>query len=70
MFYTLNTNYFNAQILPGLGQVNIPDMNLDCGNGQILPLNLTTRQFNGSCIYFDKGEFPLNLIIDYINVPT
>lgn len=70
MYYTLNTNYFNAQILPALGQVNIPSMTLDCGNGQTLPLNLTTRQFDGSCIYFDKGEFPLNLIIDYINVPT
>lgn len=70
MYYTLNTNYFNAQILPALGQVNIPSMTLDCGNGQTLPLNLTTRQFDGSCIYFDKGEFPLNLIVDYINVPT
>ncbi|MCX6822652.1 MAG: PKD domain-containing protein [candidate division SR1 bacterium] len=70
MYYTLNTNYFNAQILPGLGQVNIPSMALDCGNGQTLPLNLTTRQFDGSCIYFDKGEFPLKLIVDYTNIAT
>lgn len=70
MYYTLNTNYFNGQILPTLWQVSIPSMTLDCGNGQTLPLNLTTRQFDGSCIYFDKGEFPLNLIVDYINTPT
>lgn len=70
IYYTLNTNYFNAQVLPSLWQVTIPSMSLDCGNGQTLPLNLTTRQFDGSCIYFDKGEFTLNLLIDYINVPT
>lgn len=70
IYYTLNTNYFDSQILPGLGQVSIPSMTLDCGNGQTLPLNFTTWQFEGSCIYFDKGEFTLNLIIDYINIPT
>jgi hypothetical protein len=45
MYYTLNTNYFNAQILPQLGQANVTVMVLDCGNGQTLNLNFTTRQF-------------------------
>lgn len=70
MFYTLNNNYFNSQILPTLGQVNFTEMLLDCGNGQKLTLNLTTAQFEGSCIYFKKGEYMLNLETNYINLPT
>lgn len=30
IFYTLNTNYFNAQIVPGLGQVTFTEILLDC----------------------------------------
>lgn len=70
MFYTLNNNYFNSQILPSLGQVNFTEMLLDCGNGQKLTLNLTTAQFDGSCIYFKKGEYILNLETKYVNLPT
>ena len=70
MYYTLNNNYFNAQILPTLGQVSFTEMYLDCGNGQKLKLNLTTAQFDGSCIYFKKGEYMLNLETRYINLPT
>ncbi|MEI7920194.1 MAG: hypothetical protein WCH65_08910 [bacterium] len=54
MFYTLNNTYFNAQIVPALGQVNFTEVYLDCGNGQKLKLNFTTSQFDGSCIYFKK----------------
>jgi len=46
MYYTLNTNYFNAQIVPPLGQVTFTEMFLDCGNGQKLKLNFTTSQFD------------------------
>ena len=70
MFYTLNNTYFNSQIIPPLGQVNFTDMKLDCGNGQKLKLNFTTAQFDGSCIYFKKGEYILNLETTYINIPT
>jgi hypothetical protein len=70
MFYTLNSNYFNSQIVPPLGQVNFSEILLDCGNGQKIPLNFTTFQFNGSCIYFKKGEYILNLETTYINLPT
>lgn len=70
MYYTLNNNYFNSQIVPPLGQVNFIEMFLDCGNGQKLKLNLTTAQFDGSCIYFKKWEYQLNLETSYINIPT
>ncbi len=70
MFYTLNNTYFNAQIVPALGQVNFTEVYLDCGNGQKLKLNFTTSQFDGSCIYFKKWEYPLNLETSYINIPT
>lgn len=70
MYYKLNSNYFSTQILPSLGQANIQSMQLDCGNGQQLSLNLTTRQFDASCMYFEKGAFALELLINYINIPT
>lgn len=70
IFYTLNTNYFNSQILPPLGQVNFTEILLDCGNGQKLKLNFTTSQFDGSCVYFKKGEYLLNLETSYTNIPT
>ncbi len=70
MFYMLNNTYFNSQILPTLGQVNFTEILLDCGNGQKLKLNFTTSQFDGSCIYFKKGEYVLNLETSYVNIPT
>ena len=70
MYYTLNTNYFNSQIAPTLGQVNFTEIVLDCGNDQKIPLNFTTAQFDGSCIYFKKGEYILNLETKYINILT
>ncbi|MCX6823665.1 MAG: PKD domain-containing protein [candidate division SR1 bacterium] len=70
IFYTLNNTYFNSQIIPQLGQVNFTEVFLDCGNGQKLKLNFTTSQFDGSCIYFKKGEYLLNLETRYINIPT
>ncbi|MEI6672110.1 MAG: hypothetical protein WCL02_01820 [bacterium] len=70
IFYALNTTYFNAQILPPLGQVNFTEIYLDCGNGQKLKLNLTTSQFIGSCVYFKKGEYTLNLETSFTNIPT
>lgn len=45
-------------------------MNLDCGNGQILPYDATNLQFVGNCIYFHKGDYALNLQVDYLNIPT
>lgn len=70
MRYTLNNTYFNSQIVPPLGQVNFSEIVLDCGNGQKIPLNFTTSQFDGSCIYFKKGEYTLNLETKYVNIPT
>jgi hypothetical protein len=31
---------------------------------------MTTSEFDGSCIYFKKGEYLLNLETTYINIPT
>ena len=70
MYYTLNNTYFNSQLVPPLGQVNFTEVFLDCGNGQKLALNFTTSQFDGSCVYFKKGEYMLNLETSYINLPT
>ncbi|MBU0626544.1 hypothetical protein KKG31_03110 [Patescibacteria group bacterium] len=32
IYYMLNTTYFTNQIAPTLGQANITDVTLDCGN--------------------------------------
>ena len=68
--YKLNPDYFNTQIYPTLGQVNVLEMNLDCGNGQTLVYDSTNQQFVGNCIYFHKGDYPLNLQVGFINIPT
>jgi len=70
MYYKLNTNYFNSQILPSLGQANFTEILLDCGNGQKLTLNFTTSEFDGYCVYFKKGEYLLNLETTYTNLLT
>lgn len=70
MRYALNGNYFNAQILPQLGQVSFSSIVLDCGNGQKIAMNIETAQFEQSCMYFNKGEYPLNLETTYINLLT
>jgi hypothetical protein len=70
LYYKLNTNYFNSQILPSLGQANFTEILLDCGNGQKLTLNFTTSEFDGYCVYFKKGEYLLNLDTSYTNIPT
>ncbi|MDD3262729.1 MAG: PKD domain-containing protein [Candidatus Absconditabacteria bacterium] len=70
MSFELNTSYFNGQILPSFGQAKFNQIILDCGNGQSIPMNMSTAKFEGSCIYFNKGEYSMNLNVDYVNVPT
>lgn len=70
MAFKLNTDYFNSQILPTLGQVNLDGIVLDCGNDQTLSMNMTTAQFDGTCTYFKKGSYDMTLNISYTNTPT
>lgn len=68
--FSLNTDYFNGQVLPSFGQATFNQVVLDCGNGQTVPMNMATAQFEGNCIYFKKGEYPMTLKVDYTNTPT
>lgn len=70
MAFKLNTDYFNGQILPTLGQASFDSLVLDCGNGQTLNMNMTNAQFDGSCIYFKKGTYTMVLKIAYTNTST
>ena len=71
MYYKLNNTYFFWTLTASLGQATFTEMTLDCGNGQKLKLtNTATYEFDGSCIYFKKWEYQLNLETTYINVPT
>jgi len=45
MSFELNTSYFNGQILPSFGQAKFNQIILDCGNGQSIPMNMSTAKF-------------------------
>ena len=68
--FDINTNLFDSQILPQLWQVQIEWIQLDCGNGQKLDIDMKTAKFNWSCIYYSKWKHPLNLLVSYINSQT
>ncbi len=70
MAFKLNTDYFNGQILPTLGQASFDSLVLDCGNWQTLNMNMSNAQFDGTCIYFNKGVYNMVLKIAYTNTPT
>lgn len=52
--YQLDAELFNAQIMPQLGLVDINTIDLDCGNGTVLPINMQSASFQGSCMYTTK----------------
>ena len=43
--YQLNAELFNTRVVPQLGLVNINEIELDCGNGTRLPLNIRSAFF-------------------------
>ena len=45
MYYQMNSNYFNTQIVPQIGQATVTDVTLDCGNGQTLKINTADFKF-------------------------
>ncbi|MEI6426351.1 MAG: hypothetical protein WCO66_03290 [Candidatus Absconditabacteria bacterium] len=67
MAFKLNTDLFNGQILPTLGQASFDSVVLDCGNKQTLDMNMTNAEFVGTCIYFNKGSYNMMLKIAYTN---
>lgn len=69
--FTLNSNVFNAQVLPTLGaNVKVDTVGLDCWNKQVLPLDAASMNFQWMCFYTTKGNFPLLLKIGYTNTQT
>ncbi len=68
--FDINTSLFDSQILPQLWQVQIQWIQLDCGNGQKLDIDMNTATFNWSCIYYTKWNSSLSLIVSYINPQT
>ena len=68
--FEINTSLFDSQILPKLWQVQIQWIQLDCGNDQKLDIDMKTAEFNWSCIYYAKWNYPLNLLVSYINSQT
>lgn len=44
---------------------NINTVQLDCGNWQILSYGQQNNFFNGACFYTKKGNYPVNLLVQY-----
>ncbi|MCF7835341.1 hypothetical protein K9M48_04865 [Candidatus Gracilibacteria bacterium] len=68
--FGLNASLFDSEILPKLGQITLQNIELDCSNGQKLNIDMKTTNFNGGCMYYDKGNYPLKLNVSYINSQT
>jgi hypothetical protein len=68
--FQLNTDYFNRSVASSFGQSRFDNFLLDCWNGQTTTMNFDTAQFDDRCIYFNKGDYQMTLIIDYTNTPT
>jgi hypothetical protein len=45
MFYELNADLFNKQIVPQFGEVSIQQITLDCGNEKTLNMDMQKAQF-------------------------
>lgn len=70
MFYTLNSELFNKQIVPQLWAVTLQSLSLDCGNGQTLSMDMQSAAFKWACMYQNKWNYPLNLVVDYVDNQT
>jgi len=70
MFFTLSTDIFNKQIVPQLWDITIQNITLDCGNGQDLNMDLQNATFQWACLYQNKWNYPLKLLVKYINNQT
>ncbi len=70
--YTLNGALFNSQVMSKLWSIDIKQLSvdLDCGNGKKLPLNLNNLQFEWSCLFVDKWKYTYTLQIHYVNPQT
>lgn len=69
VYYVLNNAYFTDVIAPTLWGANVTDIKLDCWNWQTLSM-LSNYQFAGNCMYLNKWEYPLTLVINYVNLST
>lgn len=70
MFFALNADLFNKQIVPKLWAVTISNITLNCGNGQALDMDMQSASFKWACFFQDKWNYSQTLNISYINNST
>lgn len=68
-FKLLTANYQKYAEIE-LWSQTVTALHLDCGNGQKLNYNTQNSMFNGACFYTKKGNYQINLDIDYIDSNT
>lgn len=69
MAFQINGPLFTRQVLPALGPVDVQSVTMTCGNGTTLTMN-ANGNFDWSCTYFTKGEYPITLSVTHINRQT
>lgn len=72
MSYQLNGTMFSSQILNRLGPIDGTklEINLHCGNGKTVPLNLQNLSFQDTCFFTEKGTYQQTLEVNYVNAQT
>lgn len=75
--YQINKPQFDRNVLPAIGGNNtISSFAVECGNGQTLSANQSIYQgqnggfFNEHCLYVEKGQYTLQLVVNYLNRQT
>ena len=69
MAFQINGPLFTRQVVPALGPVDIESVTMTCGNGTTLLMN-ADGNFDWSCTYFNKGDYPVSLSVTHVNRQT
>ncbi|MDR0369509.1 MAG: hypothetical protein LBH96_03090 [Candidatus Peribacteria bacterium] len=56
--------------MKNLGEVSIQNITLNCGNPQQQKLSYQNNAFVGRCLYGNKGDYPISLEVNYLNLLT
>ncbi|MCS6983396.1 MAG: PKD domain-containing protein [Candidatus Absconditabacterales bacterium] len=64
-YYELNNAVFPRILVQQIGSDILTSIQLECGNGQILPLMAGGSKFDGYCYFLTKGEKTLNIVLNY-----
>lgn len=68
--YKLQLSALLSYATKNLGEVSIQNVTLNCGNPQQQILAYQNNAFVGRCLYDKKGDYPISLNVNYLNLLT